>query len=90
MDDLNTTLIDVYETLRFQQDLLTQTAVKFQALMSVMMGFEQVPERYAALEAQVSTGEIAQQAALIRLAIEQKLQALRAEAGLPDDRGTVH
>jgi hypothetical protein len=79
MDDLKTTLIDVYETLLFQQKLLTEAALRAQAVTTVMMNFQEFAEKYPTLLADIENGPIAQRAALIAAVIEQKLRALREE-----------
>ncbi len=86
MQDLKTTLIDVYETLRYQQELLAQTAVRTQAATTVLMHFEQLAELYPKELEKIENGKIAEQAALILAAINRKLQALKAE---PESQGSV-
>ena len=81
MEDLTTTLIDIYEILRYQQDILAQSAVRVHAVTTVLMHFEQLAELYPKVLDEVQSGTIAQQAASMLGAIELKLQALRAEGG---------
>jgi hypothetical protein len=78
MEDLKTTLIDVYEFLRYQQELLAQVAVRAQAMSTVMMHFEPLAELYPReLEKIETMSPIALKATLMLAAMDEKLRALR-------------
>ncbi|MEO8100376.1 MAG: hypothetical protein ABI811_21935 [Acidobacteriota bacterium] len=83
---MRTTLIDVYEFLKYQQELLAQIAVRVQAATTVMMNFEELAALYPVEVGKIeTTSPIAQKAVVILAAIEEKLRALRENS----DGGSV-
>jgi hypothetical protein len=85
MEDLETTLIDVYETLRYQQELSMQAAVRVQAVTTVLMHVQGLAELYPKeLEKIETTSPIAEKACLMLAAIESKLRSLREHREHPN------
>jgi len=71
-DDVVDVLIEVFETLRYQQDVLRQLIPRVEALVATVGG-----EVYDRNLETASTLQIAQQAALTVEAIEMKLRAIK-------------